>query len=60
VIDLVEGGVDHPVRNHLRAFREVAVEQTLDVGSAGHDERPPATTALRSSASRAARIARWA
>ena len=60
VVDLVEGGVDHPVGQLVRAVDEVRVEEAVELALIGHRRRPPATAAGRSSASMAARIARWA
>ncbi len=60
VVDLVEGGIDHPVGQLVRAVDEVGVEESVELALVGHRRRPPATATGRSSASMAARIARWA
>jgi hypothetical protein len=53
--DLVEDAVG----DLRRPFGEPVVEDPFDVAFTGHAERPP-TTVSRASASRAARMARWA
>ena len=60
VVDLVEGGIDHPIGQLVRALDEVGVEEAVELALVGHRGRPPATATGRSSASMAARIARWA
>ena len=60
VVDLVEGGVDHPIGQLVRAVDEVRVEESVEFALIGHRRCPPATATGRSSASMAARIARWA
>ncbi len=61
VVDLVEGGIDHPVgQSSSRPSSKYDVEEAVEFELAGHRGRPPATAAARSSASMAARIARWA
>ena len=59
-VDLVEGGIDHPVGQLVRALDEERVEEAVELALVGHRDRPPATATGRSSASMAARIARWA
>ena len=60
VVDLVEGGVDDSVGQLVRALHEEGTQQALELAVGGHRGRPPATATGRSSASMAARIARWA
>ncbi len=60
VVDLVEGGVDHPIGQLVGAFDEEGTKEAIKVTLVGHRGRPPATATGRSSASMAARIARWA
>ena len=60
VVDLVEGGIDHPIGQLIRAVDEVGAEESVEFALIGHRRRPPATATGRSSASMAARIARWA
>jgi hypothetical protein len=60
VVDLVQGGVDHPVGQLVRAFGEEGTKHPVELTLVGHRSRPPATATGRSSASMAARIARWA
>ena len=60
VVDLVESGVEHPIGEHIGAVGEERVEDAVEVALVGHHSRPPATATGRSSASMAARIARWA
>src|SRR4029079_98659 len=54
VVDGVEGGIDPPVCKLVTAIIEIEIEKAVEVSLAGHRGRPPATAALRSSASRAA------
>ena len=60
VVDLVEGSVDHAIGQLVRAIDEVRVEESVEVPLIDHRRCPPATAVGRSSASMAARIARWA
>ena len=57
--DALGDDVDHAVGHRRRAIVEPVVEDELDVGAFAHDGAPPTATA-RASASRAARMARWA
>ena len=58
-LDPVGDDVDDPVGALGRAVAEPVVEKSLDVALLGHAERP-SVTVVRASASRAARMARWA
>ncbi len=60
VVDLIEGGVDHPVGQLVGALDEEGAQEAVELTLVGHRSRPPATATGRSSASMAARIARWA
>ena len=60
VVDLDEGGIDHAIGQLVRALDEEGAEEAVEFTLVGHRCRPPATAAGRSSASMAARIARWA
>jgi ferredoxin len=60
VVDLVEGGIDHAICQLVRALLEVRPDEAVELTLVGHRCRPPATATGRSSASMAARIARWA
>jgi hypothetical protein len=60
VVDLVEGCLDHPVGQLVRAIGEEGTHEAVELALVGHRSRPPATATGRSSASMAARIARWA
>ena len=60
VVDLVEGGVDDAVGQLVAALGEVRDKEAVELGLVGHRSRPPAIASGRSSASMAARIARWA
>jgi hypothetical protein len=57
--DPVGGLVEDAIGDLRRPLGEPVVENPLDVAFTGHAERPP-TTVNRASASRAARMARWA
>ena len=59
-IDLGERLVDHPIGDRLRSLGQEGVEDAVEVSLCRHDARPPTATGTRSSASRAARMARWA
>ncbi len=52
--------IDHPVGDLVRALDEERAKETVELALVGHRGRPPATATGRSSASMAARIARWA
>ena len=55
-----EGGLEDTVGQLVVLGRQEGVEHPLGVDVSGHDDWPPAAASSRASASRAARIARWA
>ncbi len=60
-VNLFEGVVDDSIGHLVRPVGEKRAEEAAQLALTGHEMRPPtATTTGRSSASMAARIARWA
>jgi hypothetical protein len=58
--DLIQGGIHDPIRKFVHAVGKEGDKDCVELALIGHRIRPRTTATGRSSASMAARIARWA